>query len=167
MYDVDGNGVIDQEEMTKIVQVNLSSKSTPRNIAVCLQNTANWDSNFLQLKTPINLLAHIANNRWTNSLKSENGGEIGLKCFKCRRSTTCWVRGRWSQRTRRRREPRTSSTGSSKSSIISSTTTTLPHLPADIDTSAVKVIATNAFNRQCKVVFFGNLLQPMWSAKTG
>ena len=41
MYDVDGNGVIDQEEMTKIVQVNLSSKSTPRNIAVCLQNTAN------------------------------------------------------------------------------------------------------------------------------
>ena len=60
MYDVDGNGVIDQEEMTKIVQVKI--QNIARNIAACLEDTANWDSNFLQLKTPINLLAHISNN---------------------------------------------------------------------------------------------------------
>ena len=91
MYDVDGNGVIDQEEMTKIVQVKPTyntipcpTKSTPKYCKkyCCLPwNTANWDSNFPQWKTPINLLAHIANNLWINSLEWENGGNIRLKCY--------------------------------------------------------------------------------------
>ena len=129
------------------------SKSTPRNIAICLENTADWDSNFLKLKTPINLDRPILQTIFW--IKSENGGK--MKCLQRRRSTTCWVRELWSQRTRQRSEPRISSTGetsTSESSIMLKFNNILfgNNCLPDIDTSVVKMIAatnaTNAFNRQ-------------------
>ena len=145
------------------------SKPTPRNIAVCLENTADWDSNFLKLKTPINLYRPILQTIFW--IKSENGGK--MKCLQRRRSTTCWVRELWSQRTRQRSEPRISSTGetsTAESSImlkfnnilfgnnIACLTLTLPSWKWLLQPMQPMHLIGN---------FFGNPLQSMWCAGTG
>ena len=104
MYDVDGNGVIDQDEMTKIVQVSEQLLGLMLKIYVI---SFTWQEKLTQrmiIKISVNcsssltifILPIIINNNNNNNN---------------RQSTTCWVLGHPSRKTLLKRERRISSTG--------------------------------------------------------
>ena len=113
MYDVDGNGVIDQDEMTKIVQVSEKllglmlkiyvisvtwiERVTRRKIVIIIKISGNCSSIL------IIFILLIINNNNNNIIKNNNNNN--------RQYTTCWVLGHPSRKTLLKKEQRTSSTG--------------------------------------------------------